>query len=641
MPRETLITVREGTTAEWTAADAASGADPTRLLAAGEPGRDTTLNLLKFGDGVTTWADLPPAQSGTYVPTADLEAEEAARIAADALKANDNAVVKLVGDQTATGAKSVERVKTKLAPAVDVTHPDFGTADLTGVADSRAALMAATAAASPKVIPPGTYRIATSATLTGTWEFKEGAVLKPDSGATVTFTGAVVAGHQRIFDVSAGGKVVFGQYAKVDAVRARWWGAVGDGVTDDTAAIQAALDSASNGDPTLALLNGLTVELGPGIFAITDSLRLLRRSTRVKGAGVGTPPNWSGSRPGLGTTLKWAGAAGGTGMVNIVDSQWCEISDILFLGNDTTPPLAGIYFEAPDTGTTGGNQTNMVRRCRFGRWTYTAGALNDGLMDYGILIGGASNTNNDQFMFEDCEFVDHTSAGVGILSTQSIWGHLSNCLFASCAKGLMTSSAITGQNLTFNSCTDTDIEVNSTANVVVYGMWQEGSRSVVRCTASGGKFAVYGGLCRINPALMTNAFFAEHQSCGGAGQLLFDGWFLDTASGTKKLKAVGNTSATPGTVTVRGCPGLGSAALFDITAGTGTGGLEVDIRSGSLVVRRRLVASAALSTTESDWQLPSSRVGFYGVTPVVKPTGVAVDAASIHAALVSLGLISA
>lgn len=36
-----------------------------------------------------------------------------------------------------------------------------------------------------------------------------------------------------------------------------------------------------------------------------------------------------------------------------------------------------------------------------------------------------------------------------------------------------------------------------------------------------------------------------------------------------------------------------------------------------------------------------SKVGFFGTVPVAKPTGVAVSAAGIHAALVSLGLISA
>lgn len=74
MPRETLIKVRQGTTAEWAAADAASGADPERLLADGEQGRDTDTGVIKFGNGVDTWAELPVALSGTYVGTSGTQA---------------------------------------------------------------------------------------------------------------------------------------------------------------------------------------------------------------------------------------------------------------------------------------------------------------------------------------------------------------------------------------------------------------------------------------------------------------------------------------------------------------------------------------------------------------------------------------
>ena len=45
------IQVRRGTTAEWAAASPV-------VLAAGEPGYDTTLKMLKFGDGATEWASL-------------------------------------------------------------------------------------------------------------------------------------------------------------------------------------------------------------------------------------------------------------------------------------------------------------------------------------------------------------------------------------------------------------------------------------------------------------------------------------------------------------------------------------------------------------------------------------------------------
>lgn len=59
MPRGNLIQVRRGTTSQWVAADTASATDPDRLLAAGEPGRDTTTGELKIGDGTTKFADLP------------------------------------------------------------------------------------------------------------------------------------------------------------------------------------------------------------------------------------------------------------------------------------------------------------------------------------------------------------------------------------------------------------------------------------------------------------------------------------------------------------------------------------------------------------------------------------------------------
>lgn len=37
----------------------------------------------------------------------------------------------------------------------------------------------------------------------------------------------------------------------------------------------------------------------------------------------------------------------------------------------------------------------------------------------------------------------------------------------------------------------------------------------------------------------------------------------------------------------------------------------------------------------------TQKMGFYGATPIIRPTGVAVSAGGVHAALVSLGLITA
>jgi hypothetical protein len=50
MPRITNLQIRRGTSSEW------STANPT--LNSGEPGLDTTLNVLKIGNGTATWANL-------------------------------------------------------------------------------------------------------------------------------------------------------------------------------------------------------------------------------------------------------------------------------------------------------------------------------------------------------------------------------------------------------------------------------------------------------------------------------------------------------------------------------------------------------------------------------------------------------
>lgn len=510
-----------------------------------------------------------------------------------------------------------------------------------GVTDDRAALVTAQGLGENLHFPEGTYRIASALTLSKSMTFAKGAVLKPDSGIIVTITGDIMPTVNMIFDISAGGMVVVGPKARINEVRPQWWGAKGDGLNDDTGAIQSAINAWSD-TVTGSLLNGGTVRLGSGIFNLTTSLIIFRRAVRILGEGVATPTDYNSFRPSLGTTLKWEGATGGNGMINIQDSLWCTVEDILFLGDDTSPPLAGIYSESPTTATIGTNAAMLVLRCRFGHWTYTKGALNDGSMEYGIRFGGASNTNNDQFTITDCDFMDCSFAGIAIDNTQSIWGTLYNCHFQLCDKGLVTSASVTAYNLTFNRCVTTDIEVNSTAQVVVFGMWSEHSKCTVRVTGNGGKFTCIGGMCLVDTALMTDTYFAEHQACGGGAQFIWQGFFLN---GSKTLKVTGNTSSSKGLVAVRDCTGLDGPSKFDIVASTGTGGLEVDIISRGHRVSRFLLASAVLSITEAELQFTASKMGFYSSAPVTKPAvtgsrGGNAALASLLTALASQGLIT-
>lgn len=91
-----------------------------------------------------------------------------------------------------------------------------------------------------------------------------------------------------------------------------------------------------------------------------------------------------------------------------------------------------------------------------------------------------------------------------------------------------------------------------------------------------------------------------------------------------------------------------SAGLF---VGTGNSGTPVSLYTADVV--RVTIGDTAVTfadginmvfNTTTGTKIGTSttqKIGFFNATPIVKPTGVAVDAAGIHAALVSLGLIAA
>ena len=81
------------------------------------------------------------------------------------------------------------------------------------------------------------------------------------------------------------------------------YGAVGDGITDSTNAIQAAIDAGVG-----------MVMLPPGEYAVSRTIVVSGSGVTLQGSGIGqlgymwgTPPTYSGA-----TVLKWVGATGGT-----------------------------------------------------------------------------------------------------------------------------------------------------------------------------------------------------------------------------------------------------------------------------------------------------------------------------------------
>lgn len=166
--------------------------------------------------------------------------------------------------------------------AADSVARDGATDDHDDLADDDDAALAFDGGL-PLMLRDGVHWIESDLTIDSPVWFLPGAVIKPDSGVTVTLAGGIVnAPPSQIFDTSAGGSVVFGR--RTDKLTPLWWGSVGDGSADDTDAIQGAIDAAKN-SVRAGYGNCNLVVIPAGIYKITSTII---HPTYVKVASAGT-----------------------------------------------------------------------------------------------------------------------------------------------------------------------------------------------------------------------------------------------------------------------------------------------------------------------------------------------------------------
>lgn len=157
---------------------------------------------------------------------------------------------------------------------------------------------------------------------------------------------------------------------------ARGYGAKGDGVADDTAALQEALDA-------VAAAHGVLI-IAAGTYKITGAISLVQKSN----FGVRGPTKQGGT---YSTVVKWSGAQGGTMLLldGVRDSEWTNIG---FDGNTAgVEPAVIVEIDKISAGSTI-SRKNSFKGCMFrGGSTAT------------VRIAQTSTTNNEAHVFEDCE----------------------------------------------------------------------------------------------------------------------------------------------------------------------------------------------------------------------------------------------
>jgi len=316
------------------------------------------------------------------------------------------------------------------------------------------------------------------------------------------------------------------------------YGAKGDGITDDTVAIQNTINAANALSNVSKYKGAGQVYIPPGFYKVSDTILINNAATlMIRGAG-----SWT-------TQIVPTAGVAGKAVFKFQDCYYCGLSDLWVSGYTPAPPECGVESRVENAGSPGG--TFSPTGLRLERLTIgTAGVLN---MNYGIkwtCKDAQHDFNNDLGIIREIRMLYPTKAGVYIGHSNSVSHLFERCQFATPTAFELHGGSVIASSCQFSGATPKsgggywqplgwivdceDGNYNYTSGTIrLMNCQAEGASSVFKTTANafGVRMDVINSVFGSAPT-GTDIINWSSQSIGTQSRLTITGGLLGGAPGT-------------------------------------------------------------------------------------------------------------